>query len=167
MIVCGCNLFEWGTFLRRMDNFLMDIYTDEYEVERLLDQLMERHMATLEKVCTAVGDVADILRFGDDLGMDTAPFISPEKYRRLFKPRHAALCAYVHSHSKMKTFLHSCGSVAQLLPDLIEAGYDILNPVQTTGGNGSGTAQAGFRSGYRLLGRRLQHPFNTQSGNAG
>lgn len=132
MIVCGCNLFEWGTFLRRMDNFLMDIYTDEYEVERLLDQLMERHMATLEKVCTAVGDVADILRFGDDLGMDTAPFISPEKYRRLFKPRHAALCAYVHSHSKMKTFLHSCGSVAQLLPDLIEAGYDILNPVQTT-----------------------------------
>ena len=67
MIVCGCNLFEWGTFLRRMDNFLMDIYCDQENVEELLDQLLSRHLATLEKVCNAVGDVVDIIRFGDDL----------------------------------------------------------------------------------------------------
>ena len=132
MIVCGCNLFEWGTFLRRMDNFLMDIMADEENVEALLDQLMIRHMATLEKVCAAVGDIVDILRFGDDLGMNTGLFMPPEKYRRLFKPRHAKLNEYVHTHSRMKTLLHSCGSLYPILPDLIEAGYDILNPVQTS-----------------------------------
>ncbi len=132
MIVCGCNLFEWGTFLRRMDNFLVDLILEPEEVEKLLDALMERHLAGLEKVCEAVGDVVDILRFGDDLGTNGGPFMAPETYRKLFKPRHTVLCDYVHKHSKMKTFLHSCGSLRALMPDLIEAGYDILNPVQTT-----------------------------------
>lgn len=132
MIVCGCNLFEWGTFLRRMDNFLMDMYSEPDEVEKLLDALMEQHLATLEKVCGAVGDVVDVLRFGDDLGMDSGPFMSPEVYRRLFKPRHKMLCEYVRKNSRMKTFLHTCGSIYKLIPDLIEAGYDILNPVQTS-----------------------------------
>ena len=132
MVVCGCNLFEWGTFLRRMDNFLMDIYAEPEAVEYLLDALMEKHLATLKDVCEAVGDVVDILRFGDDLGMDTGPFMSPEKYQTIFKPRHKILCDYVHSNSNMKTFLHSCGSIKMLMGDLIDAGYDIINPVQTT-----------------------------------
>ena len=131
MIVCGCNLFEWGTFLRRIDNFLMDLLEEPESVEALLDALMEKHLATLEKVCGAVGDVCDILRFGDDLGMNTGPFMSPATYRSLFKPRHQMLCDYVHKHSGMKTFLHSCGSIYRLMPDLIDAGYDIINPVQT------------------------------------
>jgi len=131
MIVCGCNLFEWGMFLRRMDNFLMDIMVEQESVEKLLDALMEQHLATLEKVCTAVGDVVDILRFGDDLGMDSGPLLPPPIYRQLFKPRHSILCDYVHKHSGMKTFLHSCGGIRPLFPDLIEAGYDIINPVQT------------------------------------
>ena len=130
VIVAGCNLFEWGTFLRRMDNFLMDLALNQADVERLLDALMEIHLDTLEKVCEAVGDVADILRFGDDLGMDTGPFMAPDTYRKLFKPRHTILCNYVKEHSQMHTFLHSCGSIYRLLPDLIEAGYDIINPVQ-------------------------------------
>jgi uroporphyrinogen decarboxylase len=131
MVVCGCNLFEWGTFLRRMDNFLMDIYTEPTQVEALLDALMEQHLATLSKVCAAVGDCVDILRFGDDLGMDSGTFMSPEIYRRLFKPRHKQLCDFVKKNSRMKTFLHSCGSIYAILPDMIEAGYDIINPVQT------------------------------------
>ncbi len=131
MVVCGCNLFEWGTFLRRIDNFLMDLILEQDQVEALLDALMERHMQTLEKVCAAVGDVVDILRFGDDLGTNTGPFMSPDLYKKLFKPRHTQLCDYVHKHSQMKTFLHSCGSIYKLLPDLIEAGYDVINPVQT------------------------------------
>ena len=77
MVVAGCNLFEWGTFLRRMDNFLMDLVSDQDNVERLLDALMEIHLKTLENVCNAVGDVVDILRFGDDLGMDSGPFMAP------------------------------------------------------------------------------------------
>lgn len=132
MVVCGCNMFEWGTFLRRIDNFLMDIYTDQENVERLLDALEEKHMQTLEKVCKAVGDVVDILRFGDDLGMDSGMFMSREKYREIFFPHHRRLCEYVHTHSQMKTFLHSCGSIYPIIGDLIEAGYDILNPIQTT-----------------------------------
>ena len=131
LIVCGCNLFEWGTFLRRIDNFLMDLITDPINVEKLLDQLLVRHLSTLEKVCDAVGDVVDIIRFGDDLGMNTGPFMDPETYRRLFKPRHKILCDYVKTHSKMHTFIHSCGSISLLMPDMIEAGFEIFNPVQT------------------------------------
>lgn len=131
MIVCGCNLFEWGTFLRRMDNFLMDLLCEPEQVARLLDELLKRHLATLEKVCAAVGDIVDIIRFGDDLGMTTGPFMSADTYRQLFKPRHKILCDYVRTHSRMHTFIHSCGSISKLMPDLIDAGIEIFNPVQT------------------------------------
>ncbi len=131
LVVCGCNLFEWGTFLRRMDNFLMDLMCDPYNVEKLLDELLKRHLATLEKVCNAVGDIVDIVRFGDDLGMTSGPFMDAGTYRELFKPRHKILCDYVKSHSQMHTFIHSCGSISLLMPDLIEAGIEIFNPVQT------------------------------------
>jgi uroporphyrinogen decarboxylase len=132
MIVVGCNLFEWGTFLRRLDNFLVDVIADPVNVERLLDALLERHLATLAKVCEAVGDVADVVRFGDDLGTDQGPFMSPKIYRTLFKPRQKIMTDYVRAHSQMRTFLHSCGSIYKLLPDLIEAGFEIINPVQTS-----------------------------------
>ena len=132
VVVAGCNLFEWGTFLRSIDNFLVDLVADPAGVERLLDALMEVHLVTLEKVCNAVGDVVDVLRFGDDLGTDQGPFMSPQIYRKLFKPRHTILNDYVKKHSQMHTFLHSCGSIYKLMPDLIEAGYDIINPVQIT-----------------------------------
>jgi uroporphyrinogen decarboxylase len=132
LVVLGCNLFEWGTFLRRMDNFLMDLIEQPAQVEKLLDALMEKHMAALEKVCDAVGDIVDIMRFGDDLGMDSGPFMSPTIYRKLFQPRHKQLCDFVKAHSKMHTFLHSCGGIKPLLPDLIEAGFEIINPVQTS-----------------------------------
>ena len=132
IIVAGCNLFEWGTFLRRLDNFLMDLLLDPSGVEGLLDALVEIHLDTLENVCNAVGDVVDIIRFGDDLGMDTGPFMRPATYQKLFKPRHKILCDYVKEHSSMHTFLHSCGSIYKLIPDLIEAGFEVINPVQTS-----------------------------------
>jgi uroporphyrinogen decarboxylase len=131
VLSAGCNLFEWGTFVRRLDNFMMDLKANPADVERFLDALMLRHLASLEKICRAVGDVVDIIRLGDDLGMNSGPFMGPETYRKLFKPRHAILCEYIHTHSSMHTFLHSCGSIYKLIPDLIEAGFEILNPVQT------------------------------------
>ncbi|HUX14416.1 MAG TPA: uroporphyrinogen decarboxylase family protein [Spirochaetia bacterium] len=131
MVVVGCNLFEWGTFIRRIDNFLMDLILEPDSVEKLLDALLERHLKTLENVCSYLGDLVDIVRFGDDLGTDSGPFMSPDLYRTLFKPRHKALCAYVHEHSSAHTFLHSCGSIYRLMPDLIDAGFEIINPVQT------------------------------------
>ena len=131
VLSAGCNLFEWGTFLRRLDNFLMDLILDPKGVENLLDALMERHLNTLEKICASVGDVVDIIRLGDDLGMNNGPLMSPDTYRKLFKPRHTILCDYIKNHSSMRTFLHSCGSIYKLIPDLIDTGFEILNPVQT------------------------------------
>lgn len=131
VLSAGCNLFEWGTFVRRLDQFLVDLVSMPDEVERFLDALMVRHLSSLEKICRAVGDVVDIIRLGDDLGMNSGPLMAPATYRRLFKPRHAIMCNYIKLHSGMHTFLHSCGSIYRLIPDLIEAGFEILNPVQT------------------------------------
>lgn len=131
LVVCGCNLFEWGTFLRRMDNFLMDLYIDQENVAILMELLMERHMKTLEKVCDSVGDIVDVLRFGDDLGMDSGPFMGLDVYTDLFHDHRKKLCSYVHNNSSMKTFLHSCGSIHQFIPSLIDEGIDIINPLQT------------------------------------
>ena len=131
MIVFGGNLFEWGTFIRRMDNFLMDLYIDKDNAAILIELLMERHMKTLEKVCRSVGDIVDIIRFGDDLGMDSGPFMSIDIYRELFHEHRKQMSDYVHKNSSMHTFIHSCGSIHQYIPDLIEEGIEIINPVQT------------------------------------
>ena len=126
----GCNLFEWGTFLRRIDNFLMDLYLEPENVHKLMDALMERHMEFLGKVCEAVGDIVDILKFGDDLGTNTGPFIPNETYREFFLPRHKQMCNFVKANSSAHTMLHCCGGIYELIPDLIEAGFEILNPIQ-------------------------------------
>ncbi len=126
----GCNLFEWGTFIRRMDNFLIDLLADPSGVHTFLDALMESHLSTLQKTCDAVGDVIDIIKFGDDLGTTNGPFISNEMYCEFFKPRHTMLCDYVKANSSMHTMLHSCGGIYELIPELIEAGFEILNPIQ-------------------------------------
>ncbi len=130
LIGVGCNLFEWGTFLRRIDNFLMDLYMDPENVNRLLDKLLERHLGFLEKVCSSVGDLVDIIKFGDDLGTNTGPFMPAAKYDEFFKPRHRILCDYVKRNSSAHTMLHCCGGIYELIPGLIEAGFEILNPVQ-------------------------------------
>lgn len=126
----GCNLFEWGTFIRRMDNFMMDLLADPSSVHEFLDALMESHMDTLAKTCEAVGDVVDIIKFGDDLGFTNGPLISNETYCEFFKPRQKMLCDYVKANSSMHTMLHCCGGIYELIPELIEAGFEILNPVQ-------------------------------------
>ena len=126
----GCNLFEWGAFIRKLEMFLMDLLTEPGKVHAFLDALMDSHMDTLVKTCDAVGDVVDIIKFGDDLGTINGPFFSNELYREFFKPRHKMLCDYVKTHSSMHTMLHCCGGIYELIPDLIDAGFEILNPVQ-------------------------------------
>ena len=126
----GCNLFEWGAYLRRLDQFLVDLLIEPLKVHAFLDALMENHMNTLKKTCEAVGDIVDIIKFGDDLGTTNGPFFSNEIYREYFKPRHQMLCDYAKAHSSMHTMLHCCGGIYELMPDLIDAGFEILNPVQ-------------------------------------
>jgi hypothetical protein len=88
-------------------------------------------LANLAKIYDAVGDkVSVVFITGTDFGTQNGPFISPAAYRKLFQPFHRRVNDWVHEHTPWKTFIHSCGSVIALLPDIVEAGFDILNPVQ-------------------------------------
>jgi uroporphyrinogen decarboxylase len=134
MVGVGCNLLEWLNFLYGIDESLYLLGSDPGEAERILDLLLEIHLEKLEKVLAAVGENVDIIQLGDDLGSQRSTLISPAMYRRLFKPRHEKIFRFVKDRSRMKVFLHSCGSIRALLPDLIECGVDIINPVQTSAG---------------------------------
>lgn len=88
-------------------------------------------LANLAKIHAAVGDrVSAVFVTGTDFGTQNGPFISPKAYRSLYQPFHRRVNDWVHEHTSWKTFIHSCGSVIALLPDIVDAGFDILNPVQ-------------------------------------
>jgi len=126
----GGNLLETGHVLYRNDNFLLKLAAEPVQVHAFLDRLVERHLGELQRYLDLVGDAIDIIVFGDDLGMQTGPQISPEMYREFFKPRHALLWRRAKELAPVKVMLHCCGGVRELLPDLIDAGLDAINPVQ-------------------------------------
>ncbi len=126
----GGNLLEIGQFLYRNDNFLMLLAGNPRRAHEFLDRLVEIHLANLEQFLGAVGPYIDIILFGDDLGMQNGPQISPAMYREFFKPRHARMWRRAKELADVKVMLHCCGGVRPLIPDLIEAGLDAINPVQ-------------------------------------
>ena len=126
----GGNLLEIGQFLYRNDNFLMLLAGNPGRAHEFLDRIVEIHLANLEKYLALVGPFIDIILFGDDLGMQNGPQISPAMYRELFKPRHAAMWRRAKELADVKVMLHCCGGVRPLLDDLIDAGLDAINPVQ-------------------------------------
>jgi uroporphyrinogen decarboxylase len=128
----GGNLLEIGQFLFRNDNFFVLLASEPEKAEAFLDRLTEHHLANLEHYLGLVGPYIDVILFGDDLGMQTGPQISPRMYRRLFKPRHACMWKRAKELANVKVMLHSCGGLRELLPDLIDAGLDATNPVQIT-----------------------------------
>ena len=128
----GGNLLEKGQFLYRNDNFFMLLAGEPKRAEAFLDKAVELHLENLKSFLEAVGDQIDIIVFGDDLGMQSGPQISPEMYRRIFKPRHKLMWETAKSLAPVKVMLHCCGGVRELLPDLIDAGLDAINPVQIT-----------------------------------
>jgi uroporphyrinogen decarboxylase len=132
MAAFGGNLLEWGQYLCRNDQFLADLIENPRKVEALLDKLTEMHLENLEKFLDAIEGYVQIIQMGDDLGTQLAPQISPQMYRRFFKPRHKLIYERVRRRSGIHLFLHSCGAIADLLPDLIEIGVEIINPVQTS-----------------------------------
>ncbi|MBN1507420.1 MAG: hypothetical protein JW955_11270 [Sedimentisphaerales bacterium] len=95
-----------------------------------LDELMAVHLEKLERFLAAVGPCIDIILFGDDLGMQTGPMMSPRMYCEFFKSRHKLLWTRAKELADVKVMLHCCGGVRELLPHLIEAGLDAINPVQ-------------------------------------
>ena len=101
-------------------------------VRRVFEKQCEIALANIDRVAAILGDrVQAVFLTGTDFGTQRGLFISPAAYRDLFKPFHIAVNRRVHEKTRWKTFIHTCGSVVDLLPDLIEAGFDILNPVQT------------------------------------
>ena len=126
----GGNLLEMGQFYYRMDGFLMMLAGEPARAHRFLDALVEIHLKNLDSFLAAVGDSIDVIVFGDDLGAQNCPQISPRMYREFFKPRHSLLWNRAKQLAPVKVMLHCCGAVRPLLPDLIETGLDAINPVQ-------------------------------------
>ena len=126
----GGNFFEVPQFLYRIDNYLTDVALHPDAVRRLSDALLAMYTANLEKWLGAVGPYIDIILFGDDLGGQTGPLLSPVTYRELYKPYHAALWGRAKKLADVKVMLHCCGGIEPLLEDLIDAGLDTINPVQ-------------------------------------
>jgi hypothetical protein len=98
-------------------------------------ELMRRQcdivLANFAKYYDAVGDrISVAFVTGTDFGTQRGPVVSPAMYRKLYKPFHRRLNDWVHEHTPWKTLMHSCGSIMALLPDIVEAGFDVLNPVQ-------------------------------------
>ena len=126
----GGNLFEIGQFFYRNDMFMMLLASEPQRAHRFLDTLVEIHMTHLERFLEGVGEHIDIILFGDDLGMQTGPMMSPRMYCEFFKPRHTLLWNRAKELADVKVMLHCCGGVRELFPHLIEAGLDAINPVQ-------------------------------------
>jgi uroporphyrinogen decarboxylase len=141
----GGNLLETGQFLYRIDNFLMLLAANPARAHQMLDRLVELHLVNLERFLRLVGDSIDIIVFGDDLGMQTGPQISRKMYQEFFKPRHARMWQRAKELADVKVMLHCCGGVRPLLPDLIEAGLDAINPVQISC---AGMAPEGLKHDY-------------------
>lgn len=129
--IFGGSIFEVGQMFFRNDNYYMALAAEPDLVHRFLDKLVGIYMERLDMFMDAVGPYVDIVMFSDDYGMQTGPQISPAMFREFFKPRHKKMWDLVKSKADVKVKMHSCGSITDLLPDLIDAGLDAINPVQT------------------------------------
>jgi len=123
---------EAGQNIRGFDTFLMDMAARPDWAEALMDRLLESHLEELPRFAKAVGEYVQIVQLGDDLGTQQGPLISPAMHERMVLPKRKVLYGAIKEQMGLPIFLHSCGGIYELIPQLIEAGVDILNPVQTT-----------------------------------
>ncbi len=119
--------------IRTVEEWQMSTITRPDHLMRIFERQCEIGLANLQKIAEVIGNrITAVITSYTDFGMQTGPFVSPQTYRDLYKPFNKAVNDWVHSHTSWKTFTHCCGSVRDLLPDFVEAGFDILNPVQTS-----------------------------------
>lgn len=131
--------------LRGYEDGYMDLAADPALARQIMEKVTELKLAYWEKVLDEFGDLIDIAAEADDLGAQHAPLFSPRTYREIVKPLHAEIVSYIKSRSKARFFLHSCGAIRDLIPDLIEIGVDCLNPVQVSAtGMDTATLKAEF-----------------------
>jgi len=123
-------LFEPAWYLRGMEKFLIDLVDNKTFAGRLLDILLEYQMQFFRRFLEEIGDYIQVIMFGDDFGTQNSPLLSPVLFREIIKPRYKRLYSTIKQYTRAKIFLHSCGAVEPLIPDLIDAGVEILHPVQ-------------------------------------
>ena len=117
--------------IREIEEWYISTIARRDYVYRVFEGQLETALRNLERLIPALGtDVQVAFVTGTDFGTQRGSFISPEAYRDLYKPFHRKVNDFIHGRSGWKTFIHSCGSVLNLIPDFIDAGFDILNPVQ-------------------------------------
>ncbi|MBD3195196.1 MAG: methyltransferase [Candidatus Lokiarchaeota archaeon] len=124
------SIFQGTHSFRGMDKILVDLIRKPKKVQELAELLAQFYLGLLRPICSHLGEVIDVITIGDDLAENNGPMLSPKLYRKYFKPYHMEICQYIKKKSSMKVFFHTCGSVSELIPDLIECGVDILNPIQ-------------------------------------
>lgn len=128
----GGAFLEAGQGLRGWDQFLLDIALERSFAEALLDKVLENNIKNVRRYLDAVGRYIQLIQVGGDLGTQGGPQIRPEWYYELLQPREKAFWSEIHRLSDCKVFLHSCGGIYELIPGIIDAGCDVLNPVQTS-----------------------------------
>ena len=129
----GGGFFEFSFTMRGFENFYLDLASNPSLACYLMDKLLEIRMAYWEIFLKHLGEYCLVVGEADDLGVQETTMISPEMYRKYVKPRHKKLFSHIKKLAPhCYIFLHSCGSVYDIIPDLIEVGVDILNPVQVS-----------------------------------
>jgi uroporphyrinogen decarboxylase len=130
----AAGILEVSLWVRGFQDFFMDMIANKTFAEWLLDKVMEVKWNYWDIILDTVGENVLVISEADDLAAQNGPLISPKVYRELIKPRHTQLFSMIKKKAKARVyiFFHSCGAVGELIPDLIESGVDILNPVQVS-----------------------------------
>ena len=128
----GGVVYETCWYMRGLERWFMDMIDRPEFCAALLDRVLAFWMDYMTGFLGQAGDLFDVVMIGDDLAGQNGPLFSPAFYRRVVKPRQKALVRHIKSLTRAKVWYHTCGGCAEFIPDLLDNGVDILNPVQTT-----------------------------------
>lgn len=131
----GGVVYEICWYLRGLERWFMDMIEDPGFCEALLDKTLKFWLDFYTGFLKEAGDLVDIIMIGDDLAGQHGPLFSPTFYRKVVKPRQKKLVQHIKSKTNAKIWYHTCGSCIDFIPDLIDNGVDILNPVQISADN--------------------------------
>ena len=125
----GAGIFERAWYLRGLEEFVVEMLTEEAFVRKYLSVILDMQLAGYEKILNEAGDYIDTVWITDDVATQDSMIISPDTYRSMIKPLQRELISYIQSRG-VEVVFHSCGAVRDLLPDFIEIGVHILHPIQ-------------------------------------
>jgi uroporphyrinogen decarboxylase len=126
----GGVVYETCWYMRGLERWFTDMLINPAFCEALLDKILKFWLDYYSGFMKETGDLIDVVMIGDDLAGQTGPLFSPEFYREIVKPRQKKLVQHIRSLTKAKIWYHTCGSVTEYIPDLLDNGIHILNPIQ-------------------------------------